>query len=176
MLYGYATNTHSVAWLTARTLYHYSNHLLTDLSEARKRCKTRPLLFVVHSLGGTLVKSALIFSLGGCESHLNARDIYLSTIGIVSFGTPQTFAGNPPLSDIIASLSALPDAFVSERSASMPKYRDIDSAGWKDRVDWLQRRLNKYKQIALEIPEIFCYESSALCRSGLVSSILLSIA
>ena len=49
----------------------------------------RPISFVAHSLGGIIVKSALIYSdatrRGALEEH---RAIKLSTYGILFMGTP----------------------------------------------------------------------------------------
>lgn len=176
MFYGYDTNVNSVCWLTERTLYHHANNLLIELSKVRADCHDRPLVFIAHSLGGLLVKSALIFGHDvGNSAPTDARKIYCSTVGIVSFGTPQTFAGNPPLSDIITRLCRLPDALVSRYSASKPKYDDIDSDSWKHDVEIFQRRLDHYKLIAEEIPEVFCYESSSLLRLGRVNNAPLHI-
>jgi hypothetical protein len=62
------------------------------LEAARRKDRTRPLLFVVHSLGGIVVKEMLRRSNG---SHLTIHDfsyIFQSTIGIVFFGSPHAGA------------------------------------------------------------------------------------
>ncbi|KAF2741042.1 hypothetical protein EJ04DRAFT_112741 [Polyplosphaeria fusca] len=158
LLFGYETEINSLCWLTERTLYHHGHHLLKSLTKLREKCKHRPLLFVAHSLGGLLVKSALIFASDiGNSTVTEEREIYHSTIGIVSFGTPQIFAGNAPLTDMIARLCQLPD--------HIPQFEDYGSTGWQSDVKTLQTRLNKYKPIAKEIPEVFCYESISNTRS-----------
>ncbi|KAF2107279.1 hypothetical protein BDV96DRAFT_557932 [Lophiotrema nucula] len=157
LLYGYETNVNSLCWLTERTLYHHANHFVGLLAKARTSCKDRPLLFVVHSLGGLLVRSALIFARVAIKDE---REIYLSTFGIVSFATPQTFAGTAPLCDMVDHLCQLEHHVAITTAVHTPEFEDHDKDGWKTDVRVLQRRLDRYKPIAKEIPEVFCYESS----------------
>ncbi|KAF1911408.1 hypothetical protein BDU57DRAFT_103208 [Ampelomyces quisqualis] len=152
LLYGYETKVHSLCWLADRTLYHHASHLLSDLSTARQNCQDRPLLFVAHSLGGLVVKSALVFAQGLASTSDNTdRKIYLSTFGIVSFGTPQVSPGSPPLINFVDELCAT-QQFSELRAFGDSKTRQADMA-------ILQTRLESYKSIAREIPEVFCYES-----------------
>jgi hypothetical protein len=114
LLYEYDTDVNSLAWLTARTLYYHANHLLEKLSEKREN-RNRPLLFVAHSLGGLLVKNALVSSHRAfCkepeaddEDIHDVGDVYRSTFGIVSFGVPQAFARNTRLSEFVYNLWSL---------------------------------------------------------------------
>ena len=178
MLYGYETSVNSLSWLTERTLYYHANHLLDQLIQKRKDNRDRPLFFIAHSLGGLLVKNALIFARAvGNPSDTEAREIYLSTFGIVSFGTPQTFVGNAPLEDMIERLCQyLRDYVGSDDSIRRLTFEDFDSGkDWVKYVDRLQRRLNQYKPLAKEIPEMFCYESSENIYLNRVRSLLLPL-
>ncbi|OJZ87092.1 hypothetical protein ASPFODRAFT_205968 [Aspergillus luchuensis CBS 106.47] len=61
-------------------------HVLLDrLRLEREKCEHRPLLFIAHSLGGIVVKEALV------QAKLSATygSICTSTFGIVFFGTPH---------------------------------------------------------------------------------------
>ncbi|KAI1306666.1 ribonuclease-like protein p/mrp subunit [Xylaria venustula] len=50
----------------------------------------RPIIFVCHSLGGIIVKRALVYSASRTSSHIShLHSIYLSTYGILFFGTPH---------------------------------------------------------------------------------------
>lgn len=176
MLYGYETAVNSLCWLTERTLYHHASHLLNELSEARKDCRDRPLLFIVHSLGGLLVQNALIFSFSAArensediESPSLNGDIYLSTFGIVSFGTPQTFPGNTPLTELVDHLCRIPDFLGSKSPIRTPEFEDFGKESWKEDVKGLQQRLHQYHHLAKEIPEVFCFESSKLRDTNEVS-------
>lgn len=71
------------------TVYDIAWDFLVALEAERRAEPRRPVLFVVHSLGGIVVKEMLRRS-GGCyltQRHL--RDVFESTVGIVFFGTPH---------------------------------------------------------------------------------------
>lgn len=59
---------------------------------ARKRSdqeKSRPILFIAHSLGGIIIKQALLLSKESrATNEADLRSIFQSTIGII-FGTPH---------------------------------------------------------------------------------------
>ncbi|KAI9708076.1 MAG: Serine active site containing protein 1 [Bogoriella megaspora] len=171
MLYSYDNDAGSIGWLTGRTLYHHARNLLTELTKERTSCCDRPLLFVVHSLGGLLVKNALIFAREvGTSSLTQFRDIYISTFGILSFGTPQTFSGNPPLLSMFERLYPhLYDNFGISSPWTNSKIDSYSSEKWKKYIALLQQRLEEYKPIATKIPEVFCFESSRLGGNTIAS-------
>jgi len=71
-------------------IHNHAEHLLATLSANRRRARERPIIFVAHSLGGLIVKRALIQSKlieGSKTEHL--RSIYVSTYGILFMGTPH---------------------------------------------------------------------------------------
>ncbi|MCJ1439073.1 hypothetical protein MMC27_008464 [Xylographa pallens] len=92
MAWGYDSNTHSSSLISAQYLHDYADTLVSDLCLERALTSTqkRPIIFIVHSLGGLVLKSALIHSAaartGAQEEH---RSIYLSTYGIIFAGTPH---------------------------------------------------------------------------------------
>jgi len=84
------------AYVVSRRKYSSSNrladhaaNLVADLTADRSTsgASTRPLIFVVHSLGGLVCKEALLYSQNTPESHL--RSIFECTRGIIFMGTPH---------------------------------------------------------------------------------------
>ena len=67
-----------------------ANQFLECLHIRRKRCPKRPLLLLGHSLGGILIKQALVNAL----SDPRYRDIQEATSGLIFFGTPHGGPGN----------------------------------------------------------------------------------
>ncbi|KAI0437710.1 ribonuclease-like protein p/mrp subunit [Xylaria telfairii] len=54
----------------------------------------RPIIFVCHSLGGIIVKRALVYSASRTGRHIShLHSIYVSTYGILFFGTPHQGSG-----------------------------------------------------------------------------------
>ncbi|KAK3201466.1 hypothetical protein GRF29_185g1063651 [Pseudopithomyces chartarum] len=71
------------------TVYDIAWDFLVALEGERRAEPLRPMIFVVHSLGGIVVKEMLRRSSGcsGGQAHLN--QIFSSTKGIIFFGTPH---------------------------------------------------------------------------------------
>lgn len=90
--WGYDANTHGKKPLTSMYLYDHARELVSDLSLERRLTNTtqRPIVFVAHSLGGIVVKSALLHSNSTHPGHLKEhRAIKTSTYGIIFMGTPH---------------------------------------------------------------------------------------
>ncbi|KAL2831521.1 Alpha/Beta hydrolase protein [Aspergillus cavernicola] len=89
MVFGYDVavwhpwNQVSQGWLSG-----YAADLLGSLSGRRDdKTRTRPLLFIAHSLGGLVVQQALISARESRTDHL--QDIETRTVGICFLGTPH---------------------------------------------------------------------------------------
>ena len=70
-------------------MYDIAGDLLVNLEGFRRTEKSRPLLFIAHSLGGIVVKEALRQSHFGESNHNQSRSIFDATCGILFFGTPH---------------------------------------------------------------------------------------
>ena len=86
MVYGYDTE------LSRDKIHNHAEQLVAALYANRSRCGAlhRPIIFVAHSVGGLIVKRALIISSeisGPNTDHL--RSISVSTYGILFLGTPH---------------------------------------------------------------------------------------
>ncbi|KFY32215.1 hypothetical protein V493_00408, partial [Pseudogymnoascus sp. VKM F-4281 (FW-2241)] len=70
-------------------LIDHANNLLIDLTNDRASCSAtgRPLIFVVHSLGGLVCKEAILLSQNNPEPHL--CDVFKQTAGVIFMGTPH---------------------------------------------------------------------------------------
>ncbi|KAF2804401.1 tetratricopeptide repeat domain-containing protein [Mytilinidion resinicola] len=108
----------------------------------------RPIIFVAHSLGGIIVKSALIHSdaarKGALEEH---RSIKASTYGIVFMGTPHQGGSGVQLGKLLVNVASV---FVAADDRLM-KHLERDS-------EWLQQQLGQYGQISGEFVTKFAYE------------------
>ncbi|KAJ5626433.1 hypothetical protein N7528_003860 [Penicillium herquei] len=94
LTYGYNAN---VAAFTdgppGDSIISHAETLLSTLVSNRNLsgCSDRPIIFVCHSLGGLVVKRALIYSrsLSGVKKTKHLSSIYVSTFGILFLGTPH---------------------------------------------------------------------------------------
>lgn len=89
LTYGYDTHIkHKLVGspITRNTVYVIAGDFLVALEAERRLEPLRPVLFIVHSLGGIVVKEMLRRS-SRSQEHL--RNVFNSTIGIMFFGTPD---------------------------------------------------------------------------------------
>lgn len=92
MTFGYDSEAQTSRSLTHRTLYSNADNLTSDLCSLRQNTKTvdRPIIFLAHSLGGLVIKSALVrASIASPNSRKDSGTIKDSTNGIVFFATPH---------------------------------------------------------------------------------------
>ncbi|KAK2034338.1 lipa and NB-ARC domain-containing protein [Colletotrichum zoysiae] len=74
-------------------IFQHAQTLVTNLTLYRKseRTSNNPIIFVAHSLGGLLVKRALLYSNDVRDKNQeDVRSIFISTYGIIFLGTPHT--------------------------------------------------------------------------------------
>ena len=76
----------------ADTIQKHAHTLVASLQADRsiEGCDHRPIIFVCHGLGGILVKKALAYSASRTSAQVaHLHSIYVSTYGILFFGTPH---------------------------------------------------------------------------------------
>jgi energy-coupling factor transporter ATP-binding protein EcfA2 len=149
MTFSYNPEALSLQFLVRKVLYGRALDLVQELKAKRKDTMKRPLVFIVHSLGGLIIKRALIVSYESAE--MNLRDIELSTAAIFFYGTPDTNASAEALDTIIrkiAKLSYKPRALKEE---------DKDSV--RRDAQWLKKELEAFKPISSAI-EIVSFSES----------------
>ncbi|KAK1827847.1 hypothetical protein QBC39DRAFT_360663 [Podospora conica] len=98
LTYGYDTHIRHRAGsnINKDTLYDIAGNLLVALEVGRRNDSARPILFIVHSLGGIVVKEMLRRARACQLGQAHLRLVFQSTVGIVFFGTPH--AGSDPRS------------------------------------------------------------------------------
>ncbi|KAE8161064.1 Alpha/Beta hydrolase protein [Aspergillus tamarii] len=93
LTYGYNANVASFTDGASRDrIHHHAETLASGLAANRnlRSCSDRPIIFVCHSLGGLVVKRALIYCKNVSDAKIqHLRSIYVSTYGILFLGTPH---------------------------------------------------------------------------------------
>ncbi|KAF3031307.1 hypothetical protein E8E12_000040, partial [Didymella heteroderae] len=151
--WGYDANTYSGSRVSCEYLYNHAQTLVSDLCLERQLTETsrRPIIFVAHSLGGIIVKSALIHSdaarRGALEEH---RAVKLSTYGIVFMGTPHQGGSGVALGKLMVNVASV---FVAADDRLL-QHLARDS-------EWLQQQLGQYGPISGDFVTKFAFETYA---------------
>jgi len=105
LTYGYTSDPSGffVKRTNMMTISEHAEKLLQTLNAYRGRCKGRPIIFIAHSLGGILVKAAILASLKFGEQH-SLRDLAKSCSAIMFFGTPHLGAQAAVYGEIVAGI------------------------------------------------------------------------
>ena len=99
LLFGYNAN---IAFETSTAgVREQAGNLLNRIASKREEAEERPIVFVAHSLGGIVVKQALVEAKLD-ESYKSLRE---ATYGIAFFGTPHQGGNFAKLGDIAASIT-----------------------------------------------------------------------
>jgi protein SERAC1 len=107
LTYGYDAYVVRKGAASSNRLIDHATNFLNDLTTDRVCCNapSRPIIFVVHSLGGLVCKQAVLLSRNNPETHL--RGIFDCTIGIAFMGTPHRGAWMADWATIPASALGL---------------------------------------------------------------------
>lgn len=153
MSYGYNVNVfdrggHGV---NQQSVYDHARALISDLVLKRQLTETerRPILFVVHSLGGIVLKAALIHSdlcrPGSLESH---HAIATSTHGIIFMGVPHQGGNGVALGKSLINIASS----VTKTDTRIMKDLERDS-------QLLSTQLGQYQAISGQFVTAFAYET-----------------
>ena len=113
LVYGYNADVYSRssdASPSDNFIYQHAISLVSHLTahRASKGTSRHPIIWIAHSLGGILVKRALLYSNDLRDAEQEAlRSIYVSTYGIIFLGTPHTGSGLAFWGRILQGMSAL---------------------------------------------------------------------
>ena len=169
MTYGYISDGVSYRYIVRNVVYGRAFDLAKVLAVQRAKDGNahRPLFFIAHSLGGWIVKRALIISSEAVDPEL--KDIELSTCGVAFFGTlsPGRPSSPSPLAHVIRRTSGL----VLEDSASgittsskERKSRELAAAlrlqePHEGDLEWLETQMGAFKAITANLPRLSFYET-----------------
>ncbi|CAG7850986.1 SubName: Full=Uncharacterized protein {ECO:0000313/EMBL:CCA68224.1} [Serendipita indica DSM 11827] len=91
LVYGYDADTRSRECVSTQTIYQHADKFLKSLSRQRSGNPRRPIIFIAHSLGGIVLKQALVLCQNQSRGSTNPlRDILVSTHAVLFFGTPHS--------------------------------------------------------------------------------------
>jgi len=148
--WGYDANTHSNSPISVQYLYDHATQLVSDLALERQLSETeqRPIIFIAHSLGGIVVKSALIHSELARKDVVEQHAIKLSTYGLIFLGTPHQGGEGVAWGERLVAIASI---FV-QTNKMLLQHLQRDS-------EWLQLQLNQYLGISDEFVTRFAYET-----------------
>ncbi|KAI1772656.1 hypothetical protein F4818DRAFT_453453 [Hypoxylon cercidicola] len=149
--WGYDANTHSRDRMNCQYLYDHALELVADLTRMRTLTNSteRPIIFVAHSLGGIVVKSALIHSDAARQGALyEHRSVKTSTYGIIFMGTPHQGGNGVQLGRALVNIASI---FIAADDHIL-RHLERDS-------EWLQQQMGQYGPISGEFVTKFAYET-----------------
>jgi len=125
--------------------FQHAGVLLSDVGDSRPtpQEKSRPIIFIAHSLGGIVVKDALCLARNE-RTHLG--DIFTSTLGICFLGTPHKGSSSASLGKIAFGISR-----VLAQNPNLAVLRSLEQNS-----ETLDRISTNFKQ-ALQVRRIFVY-------------------
>ncbi|OBT58021.1 hypothetical protein VE04_02531 [Pseudogymnoascus sp. 24MN13] len=87
MTYGYDADVIKIWGMAGgNNLRNHGKSLAFGVSDRRRECRERPIIFIAHSLGGLVCEQALLY----CgEGEKNLEKVFRSTRGIIFMGTPH---------------------------------------------------------------------------------------
>lgn len=155
MTYGY--NADVVFGNTTADVWDHAKSLLGSLIDEREseEQSKRPLIFIAHSLGGIIVKQALVWA----AREPQYQSIKDHTLGIVFFGTPHRGSGKANYGKILANVAA--------GVMHKPKSKLIDAL--QSNSDTLMKLTSEFKFEAPNIEIMTFYETKPMrVFSGLI--------
>jgi len=135
-----------------QALYLHSNRLIEQLADLRAGdAEKRPLIFIAHSFGGLIVKSALVHSSVAVEERdARLKAIQLLTIGVLFFGTPQKEIHLTRWNDLLLKMF---------RAANLTSLDRVPHP-LADQAELLNLQIERYKSIEVNFFNFSFYEVS----------------
>lgn len=133
-----------------QALYLHSNRLIEQLADLKVGdAEKRRVIFIAHSFGGLIVKSALAHASAAIdERDARLKSIQLLTVGVFFFGTPQRNSSGREWSDLLGKMLR----------ASMPTSLDRAIQPLADQAEILNLEIGRYKSIESHILNFSFFE------------------
>ncbi|KAG6027453.1 hypothetical protein E4U19_001988 [Claviceps sp. Clav32 group G5] len=164
MTFGYLSDGISFSYIVRNVVYGQALDLAKLLTARRRRDHTsrRPLFFIAHSLGGWIVKRALIISSEAADPDL--KDIEQSTSGIAFFGTlsaSRSSASPSPSSSspLVRVIRRTTSGFAEDGGESRAKMSFAPEESLASDMEWLAQQMEAFKAIAVDLPRLSFYET-----------------
>ena len=139
MTYGFDSEARTARHLIHHTLYTQADRLIAHLYSLRQNTQsnTRPIIFVGHSLGGVLIKSALVrASIASPYNGEQSQAIKTFVNGIIFLGTPHQGSQQISWGKILYNIVS-----IVSKGEKLPRWLERESA-------WLELQLELFKSIA----------------------------
>ena len=135
-----------------QALYLHSDRLLEQLADLRAgRAEKRRVIFIAHSLGGFIVKSALVHASAAIgERDVRLKSIELLTIGVLFFGTPHRDTRRNKWSNLLGKMYC---------DAVPPSLRRV-MKNLEDQAEFFNLQNERYKSIESNFFNFSFYERS----------------
>ncbi|KAI1132377.1 hypothetical protein F5Y10DRAFT_231582, partial [Nemania abortiva] len=151
-LFGY--NSNIAFGSSSAGIREQGENVLNHLEKLREDNPRRPLIFICHSLGGLVIKRALVHA----KADSSYRQIWESTFGLVFFGTPHQGGNNAGFGDLMARIARC--------LSGNPGNTFMDAL--KGNSLFLSTIADDFRQLLEDFQIISFYETRPLGRFGIV--------
>ncbi|KAI0116255.1 hypothetical protein GGR51DRAFT_500803 [Nemania sp. FL0031] len=151
-LFGY--NSNIAFGSSAAGVREQGENILNHLEQIRADDPHRPLIFICHSLGGLIIKRALVHA----KADSTYKHIWESTFGLVFFGTPHQGGNNAGFGDVVAGITRC--------VSKSPGNTFMDAL--KGNSLFLSTITDDFRQLLEDFQVISFYETRPLGRFGIV--------
>ncbi|KAI0897700.1 hypothetical protein F4806DRAFT_494425 [Annulohypoxylon nitens] len=152
LLFGYNAN---VAFQTAAAgIREQAENLLNQLNIHRTEDPSRPLIFICHSLGGIVVKRALVHS----KADQTYETIVKSTFGIAFLATPHRGGNHAGIGEVVAKVAR---SMLGNPNNTFMRALKKDS-------QFLDTISDDFRQLLEDFQILSFYETQPLCYFGIV--------
>lgn len=137
-----------------QALFLHATRLIEQLATYRsKACEDRPIIFIAHSLGGFIVKTALVHASAAIDDYdSELKAIELLTVGILFFGTPQQESKSTSWNRVLKKMYSLAEITPSTMSNDRTN----------DQAEIFNFQVERYKSIESNFYNFSFYEGTQI--------------